>query len=77
MLLMAVGIALFSVITGSLAEWFRERQRLPSSIGQTGNATSTEEAIAEMKALLERQEQDYLETVSEIKARLSELEAVL
>ena len=76
MLLMAVGIALFSVVTGSLAEWFRERQALPPSSGRTEGTANTEEAVAEIKALLERQEQDYLETIEEIRVRLSDLEAV-
>jgi voltage-gated potassium channel len=77
MLLMAVGIALFSVITSSLAEWFRESQRHSFSGGREGEPSSTEDAIADMKALLERQEQEFMDTVTEIKARLSELEGVL
>jgi voltage-gated potassium channel len=82
LLLMAVGIALFSVITGSLAEWFSSgRGRLPlveeESDGTSSIVGYRADSIAEMRRLLEVQESSYNETISELKERLDELEAQL
>lgn len=77
MVLMAVGIALFSVITGSLAEWFQSGQTadlIPGRNMSPEDMTSAE-AVAQMKQLLEKQEDTYLQTISELKEKLAALEA--
>ena len=76
-LLMLSGIALVSVITGSLVEWFRESQsdRLVATI--LGQAEDPTEAVAEIKKILEQQENTYLESIDDLKTRLAELEASL
>lgn len=77
MVLMAVGIALFSVITGSLAEWFQSGQTtalLPGRNTPFAGAAPTE-AVTQMKQLLEKQEDAYLQTINELKEKLAELEA--
>lgn len=77
MLLMAVGIALFSVITGSLAEWFRSGETTGLLTGGKPHVeeASPAEAVAQMKQLLEDQEDAYLQTINELKEKLAELEA--
>ena len=74
-LLMIVGIALFSVITGSLAEWFSVRQQRVSFLDESDGEMSTSEAIAQIKRLLERQESEYEQMMSELRARLGDLES--
>lgn len=76
-LLMAVGIALFSVITGSLAEWFRSRQPVRQFQLDAAEGTSIPNAIAEMRQLLEQQEEAYQRSIEELKTKLSTLESRL
>jgi len=74
-LLMAVGIALFTVIIGSLAEWFQKRQPVrpfsPDADPDTNNA------VAEIRHLLEQHEKTNQQTIAELKTRLTQLEANL
>ena len=72
-LLMILGLALFSVITGSLAEWFRGRQLQPA-LERGGEAPATATAVAEIKHLLEQQMELHQQTVAELKGRIIELE---
>ena len=76
-MLMAVGIALFSVITGSLAEWFRSHQQVRRFQLGTGEETGIPNTIAEMRHLLEQQEEAYQQSLDELKTRLSVLETEL
>ena len=71
--LLAVGIALFSVITGSLAEWFRGRQLQPAS-QQDGEATATATVVAEIKQLLEQPMELHQESIAELNGKIIELE---
>lgn len=73
-LLMAVGIALFSAITGSLAEWFRNQQPAVTLPGASRSETGNSQAVAEIRQLLEEQENAYQQTITELKDRLRELE---
>ncbi|HEY53062.1 MAG TPA: two pore domain potassium channel family protein, partial [Caldilineae bacterium] len=77
--LMFVGIALFSVITGTFAQWFRRRQRTPSSTPSADEKTPAlqQAGIAEIKQLLERQEETYMHAIAELNAKIAELESEL
>ena len=72
-LLMILGIALFSVITGSLAEWFRGRQLQPAS-RQSGEVPATATAVAEIRDLLEQQMEMHQQSIAELKGKIIELE---
>jgi voltage-gated potassium channel len=72
-LLMAVGIALFSVITSALAEWFRGRQH-PMDQQRSEEIAATAAAVVEIKQLLEHQIETHQQTVAELKGRIDELE---
>ncbi len=75
LLLMAVGIALFSVIIGSLADWFQRHQPvrpLPSDKDPDTNNT-----VAEIRQLLEQHEKASQQTIAELKVKLAQLEASL
>jgi voltage-gated potassium channel len=74
-LLMAVGIALFSVITGTLAEWFTSRREQPFALDEAAAEMSTPELIAQIRQLLIKQESEHEQTMAEIKARLVDLES--
>lgn len=76
-LLMIVGIALFSVITGSLAEWFSVRQQQVSLLDKANAEMSTAEAIVQIRQLLAQQESEYEQMMNELKARLVDLESRL
>ncbi len=75
--LMALGIALFSVITGSLAEWFSGRQEEVPDAYTGAKDLAGSSAVAEIQQLLEQHEEIYLNTMNELKARLTDLEASL
>jgi voltage-gated potassium channel len=81
LLLMAVGIALFSVITGSLADWFSSGRRSLPLTGESNDNSPPDEqgedSIAEIRRLIEEHEDSYQGTIRELKARLDELESDL
>jgi len=75
-LLMAVGIALFSVITGSLAQWFRGHQaEQPRHV--VNKEISNADTIAAIWQLIETQENAHQQSIAELKKRLADLEANL
>lgn len=75
-----VGVALFSVVTGFLADWFRRprqrRLRRRERTDETGQG-SLPEQIAEIKRLLAEQEQTYQRHRALIEQRLEALESAL
>lgn len=76
-ILMALGIALFSVITGSLSEWFRgQPEERPHSHGIDKDSIDSG-AVAEIKQLLDQQEKTYVQTINQLATRLDDLEASL
>ncbi len=75
--LMILGIALFSVITGSLAEWFSVRPGARTTSQRQEEGAISSDAVAEIKQLLVQQEKTYLQTVDQLTARIAELEASL
>ncbi len=91
--LILVGIALFSVITGTLTQWFLGQRRIrhgkksSSKQGQeapnqqdgrsVGPKPLKETTLDEIKTLLEQQARTYQQDIDELNARLAELEARL
>jgi voltage-gated potassium channel len=75
--LMALGIALLSVITGSLAEWFSGQQQEQPELHSGDRDTAATSVVAEIQQLLEKQEETYLNTINELTARLTDLETSL
>ncbi len=73
--LILVGVALFSVITGTLTQWFLGRHRRQAS--QKDTSVQQREGIAEIRQLLEQQAQTYQQGIDEINERLAELETSL
>jgi voltage-gated potassium channel len=76
-LLMAVGIALFTVITGSLVQWFRQSQSVQPLQDPSGNEFSPSEKVAQLSQLLNQQEEAYQQTLAELRKKLVDLEASL
>ncbi|MCB0165213.1 MAG: potassium channel family protein [Anaerolineae bacterium] len=72
-MLMIVGVALFSVITSSLANWFLSR-RSDTPTPTTETTTDPADLIAEMRSILEAQEAAHQETIRELRNRLAQLE---
>jgi hypothetical protein len=72
---MIVGIALFSVITGTLAQWF---VRSSHTEGDAKDADITvTDSVGEIRALLEEQHLRYQQNLERLDARIAELEAQL
>ena len=74
--LMTVGIALFSVLTGFTADWFRSSRRL----GKNGSGDVAETPLAQLVAiqqLLDEEERAHRERISDLRRRIAELERVL
>jgi len=74
-LLMAVGIALFSVITGSLAEWFSNRPSTQEPSQNEGRETGNADTIVEIRHLFKQQEEMYQQSIAALNERLSDLES--
>jgi voltage-gated potassium channel Kch len=75
-LMMTIGVGLFGVITGFLADWFRRPRKAVIKVQQAGaRQDSVLATVQELKRLLEVQEQAYQSSAAEIRARLSALEA--
>lgn len=80
-LLMAVGIAIFSVATGSLVSWFRSRpiRSRASSDEQSSNLAEIKELLRtheeNYQRLLRSQEESYQHKLDELYARLKGLES--
>ncbi|MCB0194720.1 MAG: ion transporter [Anaerolineae bacterium] len=72
-MLMIVGVALFTVITSSLAEWFLSRRSDPPA-PDTPTTADPADLIAEMRSILEAQEAAHQETIRELRSRLAQLE---
>jgi Ion channel len=76
-LVMTIGVGLFSVITGFLADWFRRPRKAAVMLDQAGAPRGDVLAtVQELRRLLDAQEQAYQSSVAEIRARLSQLEAL-
>jgi voltage-gated potassium channel len=75
-LMMTIGVGLFGVITGFLADWFR-RPRKVAAVGSapTAHPDDVSATVEEIRRLLEAQEQAYQHSTAEIRARLAALEA--
>lgn len=75
-LMMTIGVGLFGVITGFLADWFRRPRKAPFQSSASTRPSEHASAIAEeIRRLLEAQEQAYQSSTAEIRARLAALEA--
>jgi voltage-gated potassium channel len=74
-LMMTIGVGLFGVITGFLADWFRRPRKAAIGASQTrAGQDDVSATVQELKRLLEAQEQAYQSSAAEIRARLAELE---
>jgi voltage-gated potassium channel len=75
-LMMTIGVGLFGVLTGFLADWFR-RPRKPAAAGDQAMARQNDVVATaeELRRLLDAQEQAYSSSMAEIRARLAALEA--
>jgi voltage-gated potassium channel len=77
---MSVGLALFSVLAGFLADWFRQSKgrvgrRLPGSLGALPEDPRAK--LQEIQTLIEAQEEAYLKAMADLKSRLAEIERSL
>jgi hypothetical protein len=74
-LVMTIGVGLFGVITGFLADWFRRPRKAVARAGPTIAAQDGVSAtVEEIRRLLEAQEEAYQSSMAEIRARLAALE---
>jgi Ion channel len=74
-LVMTIGVGLFGVITGFLADWFRRPRKAAPMVNQVrAHQDDVLATVQELKRLLEAQEQAYQTSVAEIRARLAQLE---
>jgi voltage-gated potassium channel len=75
-LVMTIGVGLFGVITGFLADWFRRPRKAASpSSPPTVRSNDVGATVEEIRRLLEAQEQAYQNSTAEIRARLAALES--
>ena len=75
-LMMTIGVGLFGVFTGFLADWFRRPRKAVPMAGLTGmRQRDVSTTIEDLRRLLEAQEQAYQNSAAEIRARLATLEA--
>jgi voltage-gated potassium channel len=75
-LMMTIGVGLFGVITGFLADWFRRPRKAMIKAQEAGvRQDDMLDTVQELKRLLEAQEQAYQSSAAEIRARLAALEA--
>jgi voltage-gated potassium channel len=75
-LMMTIGVGLFAVFTGFLADWFRRPKKAAPLAGPApAPPDSGIAAVEEIRRLLEAQEQAYHNSTAEIRARLAALEA--
>jgi voltage-gated potassium channel len=75
-LVMTIGVGLFGVITGFLADWFRRPRKATTPPNATPASSDDVGAVLEeIQRLLETQEQAYQRSTAEIRARLAALEA--
>ena len=74
-LVMTIGVGLFGVITGFLADWFRRPRKAATMMGET-TATQNDvpTTVRDLRQLLEAQEQAYQSSMAEIRTRLEALE---
>jgi voltage-gated potassium channel len=75
--LMIVGIALFSVVTGTLAQWFVRSSHAKEEAEEKADLAARSSDIAEIKQLLYEQNERYQQGVERLDARIAELEAQL
>jgi voltage-gated potassium channel len=77
-LMMTIGVGLFGVITGFLADWFRRPRKEAIKPQQAGALQDDMLAnVQELKRLIELQEQAYQSSAAELRARLAKLEGSL
>ncbi len=74
--LMIVGIALFSVITGTLAQWF-VRSNAEKAAKNEEKVETGAENLKQIKQLLQSQSRVYQESLERLEARIAELETQL
>jgi voltage-gated potassium channel len=77
--LLTVGVAIFSVVTSFLADWFRQsRQSKPKEVAEENKLPGAPvDSLQEIKRLIDAQEatnQRSIETLAQLRARLAELE---
>lgn len=77
--LLTVGVAIFSVVTSFLADWFRQsRQGKPEAVAQENKLPGAPvDSLQEIKRLIDAQEatnQRSIETLAQLRASLAELE---
>jgi len=77
--LLTVGVAIFSVVTSFLADWFRQsRQSKPKEVAQENKLPGAPvDSLQEIKRLIDAQEatnQRSIETLAQLRASLAELE---
>jgi hypothetical protein len=74
-LMMTIGVGLFGVITGFLADWFR-RPRKPATVAGPPSAGQDDVSatIHELRRLLDAQEQAYQSSMAQIRTRLEAIE---
>lgn len=74
--LMTAGIALFSVLTGFTADWFRSSQRFGKS-GASAAAGSPQAQLAAIRQLLDEEELAHRERMNDLRQRIAALERAL
>ncbi len=74
--LMIVGIALFSVVTGTLAQWF-VRSNAEKAAKNEEKVETGAEKLEQIKQLLQSQSRIYQECIERFEARIAELETQL
>lgn len=77
--LLTVGVAIFSVVTSFLADWFRQsRQSKPKEVAEENKLPGAPvDSLQEIKRLIDAQEaanQRSIETLAQLRASLAELE---
>ncbi len=81
MALMTVGIGLFSVLTSFMADWFRRSRSRPLAArqreaGEVAQAFSHNELLADLRQMIDRQEDQHRESMAALRERLQQLEAL-
>jgi len=71
--LMIIGIAMFGIFTSSLSDWFRNPRRLRESRNKQEDEDRAV-TVAEIRQLLEQQNQVYQNSIAELAEKLDKLE---
>jgi voltage-gated potassium channel len=73
-IVMTVGVGLFTVLTGFLADWFRRPRQKKVKAELSPPADPIQASIQEIYRLLEEEEQAHNQALADIRDRLNELE---